>query len=102
MDAHGRALHQAANPAARYEDSSADGAGGFLAQRALRFARLARGTMSAAQFIPRKCELFGVGVSATDYHELVSWCVSRAKSHRGGLVDLMPVHGLVLAARDAH
>src|SRR5881275_3082309 len=56
--------------------------------------------MSSAVSIPRKCDLFGVEVSATSYDELVKWCVDRAQAGRGGLVDLMPVHGLVLAARN--
>jgi len=49
---------------------------------------------------PRKCDLFGIGVTATNYDELVDWCVERALADEGGIVDLTPVHGLMLAARN--
>src|SRR5436853_5739188 len=47
----------------------------------------------------RKCDVFGVHVTPTHYDELTRWCVDRAQRGEGGIVDLMPVHGLVSAAR---
>jgi N-acetylglucosaminyldiphosphoundecaprenol N-acetyl-beta-D-mannosaminyltransferase len=48
----------------------------------------------------RKCDVFGVHVTPTSYDELTRWCIDRAQRGEGGIVDLMPVHGLVSAARD--
>lgn len=50
---------------------------------------------------PVKHDLFGVRVSATTYDEVVRFVLDRAGRREGAIVDLMPVHGLVTAARDA-
>jgi N-acetylglucosaminyldiphosphoundecaprenol N-acetyl-beta-D-mannosaminyltransferase len=50
---------------------------------------------------PRRCDLFGVRVSATAYQEVIDWCIDRAHNGEGGIIDLMPVHGLISAVRDA-
>jgi N-acetylglucosaminyldiphosphoundecaprenol N-acetyl-beta-D-mannosaminyltransferase len=49
---------------------------------------------------PPKLELFGVHVTPTCYREAVDVIVRAARERRGGVVDLMPVHGLITAARD--
>ena len=49
---------------------------------------------------PRKCEIFGVQVSATTYAEVIRFVLDRAKARAGTIIDLMPVHGLMTAARD--
>ncbi|HZN66948.1 MAG TPA: WecB/TagA/CpsF family glycosyltransferase [Tepidisphaeraceae bacterium] len=50
---------------------------------------------------PIKLDLFGVHVSPTCYDEAVQCVLSAAREGRGGAVDLMPVHGLITAVRDA-
>ena len=50
---------------------------------------------------PPKVDLFGVRVTPTCYDEAVESILRAARQRRGGAVDLMPVHGLVTAARDA-
>ena len=52
-------------------------------------------TISVAR--PRRCDLFGVRVSATTYQEVIDWCIDRAHQGKGGIIDLMPVHGLISA-----
>ncbi|HEX3355358.1 MAG TPA: WecB/TagA/CpsF family glycosyltransferase [Tepidisphaeraceae bacterium] len=49
---------------------------------------------------PRRHDIFGVRVSATSYAEVIAWCLDRAAQDKGGIIDLMPVHGLISAARD--
>ncbi|GIW76264.1 MAG: hypothetical protein KatS3mg104_1327 [Phycisphaerae bacterium] len=49
---------------------------------------------------PRKLDLFGVGVSATTYEQVVEYALSLIRSERSGLFDFMPVHGLIEAVRD--
>lgn len=48
---------------------------------------------------PAKFDLFGVGVSATDYDQTVAWACDKAERREPALIDLMPVHGLIEAAR---
>ncbi|MGB7157342.1 MAG: WecB/TagA/CpsF family glycosyltransferase [Tepidisphaeraceae bacterium] len=50
---------------------------------------------------PRKHALFGVSVSATDYPGVVAFVMDVARRRGSAVVDLMPVHGLVTANRDA-
>ena len=50
---------------------------------------------------PHKLDLFGVGVTPTCYDEAVDCILRAAREGRGGVVDLMSAHGLVMAARDA-
>lgn len=50
---------------------------------------------------PPKRDLFGVPVSVTHYDEAVEHVMAAAGQRRSAIVDLMPVHGLVTAARDA-
>jgi exopolysaccharide biosynthesis WecB/TagA/CpsF family protein len=54
----------------------------------------------AATGWPAKRDLFGVQVSVTCYEEAVAAIIAAAKAGRPAVVDLMPVHGLVTAARD--
>src|SRR3954468_9415425 len=49
---------------------------------------------------PRRHDLFGVRVSATNYDQTVAWCIDRAKQSQPGLVDLMAVHSLVTATQN--
>jgi exopolysaccharide biosynthesis WecB/TagA/CpsF family protein len=49
---------------------------------------------------PPKCELFGVGVSVTDYEGAAASIMRAAHAHEGGIVDHMSVHGLADASRD--
>src|SRR5437879_3535699 len=49
---------------------------------------------------PQRHDVFGVRVSATSYDEVVAWCLDRARQNKGGIIDLMPVHGLISAVRD--
>ena len=49
---------------------------------------------------PRRHDVFGVRVSATSYAEVIAWCIDRARQSKGGIIDLMPVHGLISAVRD--
>ena len=49
---------------------------------------------------PPKLDLFSVQVSPTCYDEVISSVLRAAREGRGGVVDLMPVHGLITAARD--
>ena len=50
---------------------------------------------------PPKLDLFGVGVTPTCYADAVAVILRAARAGSGGVVDLMPVHGLITAARDA-
>jgi exopolysaccharide biosynthesis WecB/TagA/CpsF family protein len=50
---------------------------------------------------PRKHAIFGVTVSATDYAGVTRAVIDAARHGGGGVVDFMPVHGLVTAAREA-
>ena len=51
---------------------------------------------------PRRHDLFGVRVKrpVASYDEVTAWCIDRARQDKGGIVDLMCVHGLVHAVRD--
>ena len=51
--------------------------------------------------LPPKYELFGVPVSATHYGEVVDTCIALAKAGKGGTVQFMSAHGLVLSSHDA-
>jgi exopolysaccharide biosynthesis WecB/TagA/CpsF family protein len=51
---------------------------------------------------PRKCDIFRVDVSATHYAEVVRYAIDCAQRGTSALLDFMPVHGLVMGARDAH
>ena len=57
--------------------------------------------MSAAPSLPPKRDLFGVGVSVTDYAAVVDACLDLAGRGSGGAVEFMCVHGLVEARHDA-
>jgi N-acetylglucosaminyldiphosphoundecaprenol N-acetyl-beta-D-mannosaminyltransferase len=48
---------------------------------------------------PRRHDLFGVRVSAATYDQVVCWCINRARSGKGGTIDLMAVHSLVSAVQ---
>ena len=50
---------------------------------------------------PPKLDLFGIGVTPTCYTDAVDVILRAARGGAGGVVDLMPVHGLITAARDA-
>ena len=56
--------------------------------------------LSEADKWPRKCELFGVRVSATSYEEAVEAIVRAARGNESAAVTAFAVHGLVTAARD--
>jgi N-acetylglucosaminyldiphosphoundecaprenol N-acetyl-beta-D-mannosaminyltransferase len=49
---------------------------------------------------PRKFDLFGVQVSATNYEQAVDCIMDAAREHRSAAVTALAVHGLVTAARD--
>jgi N-acetylglucosaminyldiphosphoundecaprenol N-acetyl-beta-D-mannosaminyltransferase len=49
---------------------------------------------------PAKFDLFGIGVSATDYDKTIAWAMQKAARASAATIDLMPVHGLIEAARD--
>jgi N-acetylglucosaminyldiphosphoundecaprenol N-acetyl-beta-D-mannosaminyltransferase len=49
---------------------------------------------------PRKVDLFGVQVTPTCYDEVVASVIQAAREGRPGIIDLLPVHGLITAARD--
>lgn len=51
--------------------------------------------------LPRKHSLFGVMVSATEYDAVVAYVMDVARRGESAVIDLMPVHGLVMGARDA-
>ena len=55
---------------------------------------------SNAVIWPVKRTVFGVGVSLTDYSDLVGRVIVAAKQRASAAIDFMPVHGLVTAARD--
>jgi exopolysaccharide biosynthesis WecB/TagA/CpsF family protein len=50
---------------------------------------------------PPRHAIFGVTVSATDYSGVTDAVIHAARRREGGVVDFMPVHGLVTAARQA-
>jgi exopolysaccharide biosynthesis WecB/TagA/CpsF family protein len=54
---------------------------------------------TASLAAPRKLDLFGVGISASNYAEVVSTAVFWARQRRPAILDFMPVHGLVTASR---
>ncbi len=57
--------------------------------------------MSATQTNwPRKCDLFGVRVSATSYDEAVEAIAQAARQNKSAAVTAFAVHGLVTAAGD--
>ena len=49
---------------------------------------------------PPKVDLFGIKVTPTNYAEAVQTIIARAAAGKGGIVDLMPVHGLVTSVTD--
>ncbi len=49
---------------------------------------------------PPKLRVFDVGVSPVDYDRAESAVIAAARQRRGGIVDHMSVHGLMLARRD--
>jgi N-acetylglucosaminyldiphosphoundecaprenol N-acetyl-beta-D-mannosaminyltransferase len=49
---------------------------------------------------PRKRDLFGVGVSVTNYDETVDSIMSAASAGRGGVATFLAVHGIVSAVMD--
>ena len=54
----------------------------------------------AARRWPRKHDIFGVNVSATDYDEAAECVIDAARRRAGGAVTHMAVHALVTAAKD--
>ena len=50
---------------------------------------------------PAKRELFGVGVSVTDYDRAVEAVMDAAAGGRGGVATFLAVHGIVTAATDS-
>jgi N-acetylglucosaminyldiphosphoundecaprenol N-acetyl-beta-D-mannosaminyltransferase len=50
---------------------------------------------------PPKRDVFGVGVSVTDYDEAVATIVAAGRRHDSAVVSLMSVQGLVMASNDA-
>jgi exopolysaccharide biosynthesis WecB/TagA/CpsF family protein len=50
---------------------------------------------------PRKFDLFGVGVSATDYDEAVDATIGAARNSESAIVSLHAVHAVVTASGDA-
>jgi exopolysaccharide biosynthesis WecB/TagA/CpsF family protein len=50
---------------------------------------------------PAKVDLFGIGVSATDYQEAVEATMSSAKGRSSGVVSCHAVHAVVTASTDA-
>src|SRR5438094_9856395 len=49
---------------------------------------------------PKKCDLFGVQVSATNYDEALDCNLDAARNRRSAAVTAFAVHGLVTAARN--
>jgi N-acetylglucosaminyldiphosphoundecaprenol N-acetyl-beta-D-mannosaminyltransferase len=49
---------------------------------------------------PKKSNLFGVKVSATDYHEVVRTVIAAGLRRQSAVVTFLPVHGIVTAAQD--
>jgi exopolysaccharide biosynthesis WecB/TagA/CpsF family protein len=49
---------------------------------------------------PRKCDLFGVGVSATTYDQAEEVIIRAARQRIPAVVTHLPVHGIVTAATD--
>lgn len=49
---------------------------------------------------PHKCDLFGIGVSPTDYDEAVAVVIDSARDRRPATVSCHAVHALVTACRD--
>ncbi len=49
---------------------------------------------------PHKCELFGIGISATEYGEATRCICDAARAGKPGIVSLFAVHALVTASRD--
>jgi N-acetylglucosaminyldiphosphoundecaprenol N-acetyl-beta-D-mannosaminyltransferase len=50
--------------------------------------------------LPKKHDVFGVGVSATCYSEAADLIMQAARERKPMLVDHMPVHGLIEASQD--
>src|SRR5262245_35217669 len=50
---------------------------------------------------PRKCDLFGVGVSPTTYDEAVAVIASAASRRQPSVVSCHAVHAVVTASNDA-
>ena len=65
------------------------------------FVSPALGGTTASTAWPPKVELFGIKITPTSYAEAVQTIVARAAAGQGGIVDLMPVHGLVTSVTDA-
>ena len=51
--------------------------------------------------LPRKHDVFGVGVSETCYSEAVDFIMQAARQRKPMLVDHMPVHGLIEASQNS-
>ena len=57
--------------------------------------------MEATDSIPVKRDVLGVGVSATDYEQVIRLVLDAAAARRAATVAFMPVHSLVTAMRDS-
>jgi exopolysaccharide biosynthesis WecB/TagA/CpsF family protein len=73
-----------------------------VAERAATTARKAEPANETNETIqwPRKCDVFGVGVSATTYDECERVIIAAAKQHKSATVTHTSSHGLTDAARD--
>jgi exopolysaccharide biosynthesis WecB/TagA/CpsF family protein len=49
---------------------------------------------------PKKHNVLGVGISATTYDQTVDCLIAAAKRRQSAIADFVPVHGLMVAARD--
>lgn len=49
---------------------------------------------------PPKFNLFGIGISRTNYEEVTTFLIQAARERRSMIVDHMPVHGLIEACSD--
>ena len=57
--------------------------------------------VSSSMERPEKYSLFGVDISATSYAEATEVIIAAAKRGQSAIMTHLPVHGLVLASRDA-
>src|SRR5579862_5085184 len=96
LAAHGSAIHRPPQSAAGFGDSASDDPRGHFPGRGVMTGQAPR----RIQFAPAKLDLFGVGVSATDYNQTVAWASEKATRREPGIIDLMPVHGLIETVRD--
>jgi len=56
--------------------------------------------MTQAVNWPKKHDVLGVGISATTYDQAVVCLIAAAKQRQSAIADFVPVHGLMVAARD--